>query len=314
MNPQESGPEEKPFAMQGGADGIRAELGLGAPGHKDPSAPPTGWYSRGYLPHYNNPHTLQSVTFRLADSLPQSKLEELEREIHDEDLAKSDAVRRQKIESWLDAGMGCCALKHPALAALMQETLLKFDGDRYRLFAWCIMPNHVHVLMETIDALSKIVQSWKSYTGRWALERNAGLGLGVPGPALWMREYWDRYIRDGDHFDNVRSYIERNPVAAGLCKQPRDWPWSSASVRNALPGNAEPQLSENEGIQAKLGLGAPGVANHPPSRTPSANPSARRRSGSSPFSATSSATATSGITRSGPATATSRTSYLGNTS
>ena len=98
--------------MQGGADGIRAELGLGAPGHKDPSAPPTGWYSRGYLPHYNNPHTLQSVTFRLADSLPQSKLKELEREIHDGDSTKSDAARRKKIESWLDAGMGCCALNY----------------------------------------------------------------------------------------------------------------------------------------------------------------------------------------------------------
>lgn len=93
------------------------------------------------------------------------------------------------------------------------------------------MPNHVHVLMETIAPLSKIVQSWKSFTGRWALERNAELGLGVPGRALWMREYWDRYVRNADHFDNVRAYIERNPVAAGLCQQAGDWPWSSASAQ-----------------------------------------------------------------------------------
>ncbi|MCX6879140.1 MAG: transposase [Verrucomicrobia bacterium] len=271
MNPQASQPQDGQRAKPGGAgeqvaEG-HAEPGLGAPGYapRDPSAPPVGWYSRLYLPHYNNPHTLQSVTFRLADSLPQSKLQQLERELLDVAPEKCDTARRKQIEAWLDAGMGCCALKHPALAALMQETLLKFDGDRYRLIAWCIMPNHVHVLVETIEALSKIVQSWKSFVGRWALARNAELGLGVPGRALWMREYWDRYIRDGDHFDNVLHYIERNPVAAGLCAKPNDWPWSSASARNsasgnAASGNAEPQLGANEEIHAKLGLGAPGDA------------------------------------------------------
>jgi len=244
MNPHDSQPEDGKRAEPGlGAPGERAEQGLGVP--RDPSAPPVGWYSRWYLPHYNNPQTLQSVTFRLADSLPQSKLQQLERDLRDVDPAKCDAVRRKQIEAWLDAGMGCCALKHPALASLMQETLLKFDGDRYRLIAWCIMPNHVHVLMETKDALSKIVQSWKSYTGRWALEKNAELGLGVPGKALWMREYWDRYIRDGNHFDNVLYYIERNPVAAGLCEQPSDWPWSSALAR-IVSGSAEPQLGQRK--------------------------------------------------------------------
>jgi len=222
---------------------IQAKLGLGAPGvpRKDPSASPVGWYSRGYLPHYNNTNTLQSVTFRLADSLPQSKLQQIETELKSMDPRKADAERRKKIEAWLDAGIGCCALKHPTVAALMQETLLKWDGDRYRLIAWCIMPNHVHVSMETKAALSKILQSWKSYTGRWALEKNAELGLGVPGDAFWMREYWDRYIRDGAHFDSVLHYIEQNPVAAGLCKRPTDWPWSSAA---SGPGNAEPQLGK----------------------------------------------------------------------
>lgn len=250
MNPQESEPRAEPPATLDGQEEIRAELGLSAP---------RGWYSRGYLPHYNNPETIQSVTFRLADSLPQIKLREIENELIESPPGKIDAERRKKIETWLDAGIGCCALRDPALASLMQETLLKWDGDRYRLFAWCIMPNHVHVLMETSGALSKIVQSWKSFTGRWALEKNAELGLGVPGAALWMREYWDRYIRDAGHFDNVRAYIEKNPVAAGLCKQASDWPWSSAS-----PGNAEPQLGENEEIRAKLGLGAPAgpIENH----------------------------------------------------
>jgi putative transposase len=202
---------------------------------------------------YNNTLTLQSVTFRLADSLPQSKLQDLERELRVVDPEKSDAIRRKKIEAWLDAGMGCCALRHTALASLMQETLLKFDGDRYRLFAWCVMPNHVHVLMETRHALSKIVQSWKSYTGRWALGKNAELGLGIPGKALWMREYWDRYIRDGAHFDNVLYYIERNPVTAGLCEKPSDWAWSSAKMRSSPPGAPSPS-------SARLGTPSPSSA------------------------------------------------------
>jgi REP element-mobilizing transposase RayT len=167
--------------------------------------------------------------------MPQAKLREIEKELENLPTEKMDSERRKKIEFWLDAGIGCCALKHPQLASLLQDTLLKWDGARYRLFAWCIMPNHVHVLLETTAPLSKIVQSWKSFTGRWAMKKNAELGLGVPGESLWMREYWDRYIRDGDHFDHVRAYIERNPVAAGLCKEACEWPWSSASSGSAEP-------------------------------------------------------------------------------
>lgn len=185
-------------------------------------------YTRGYLPHYESTLLHQSITFRLADSLPQSKLKELEQELtaYPEDL--QDIERRKRIETWLDAGMGCCALRHPRVAELMMETLLKFDGVRYWLCAWCVMPNHVHVLMRPEKPLSHTIQSWKSYTGRWALAHNAELGLGVPGKAFWMREYWDRYIRDERHFRNVLDYIHENPVKAGLCGRPEEWKWSSA--------------------------------------------------------------------------------------
>ena len=110
----------------------------------------------------------------------------------------------------------------------MQDTLQKFDGERYRLIAWCIMPNHVHVLIEPKTSLPKIVQSWKSYTGRWAMALNAKLGLGVPGNAFRMRDYWDRYIRNERHLQSIIHYIHENPVKAGLCQTALDWPWSSA--------------------------------------------------------------------------------------
>ncbi len=202
-----------------------AKLGLGAP---------RGWHSRGYLPHFDKPGVLQSITFRLADSLPQGKLEALERELSLLPAGSVEVERRKQIEQWLDAGMGCCALRHPAVANVVEETLLKFDAERYRLLAWCIMPNHVHVLIEADDTLGRIVQSWKSFTGRWALQKNAELGLGVPGETFWMRDYWDRYVRDINHFRNVVDYIHRNPVEAGLCRTAIEWPWSSAELASEV--------------------------------------------------------------------------------
>ena len=187
-----------------------------------------GWHSRGYLPHLDAPALLQSITFRLADSLPQERLRQLEQELATRPDNEREKWKRERIEAWLDAGMGCCALRHPRLAALMQNTLLYFDGSRYRLLAWCVMPNHVHVLIEQQAPLSKIVQSWKSYTGRWALAHAAELGISVPGKRFWMRDYWDRYIRDQHHLNAVIAYIHNNPVKAGLCKNPHEWMWSSA--------------------------------------------------------------------------------------
>src|SRR5215203_4678474 len=88
-----------------------AELGLGVP----------RWHSRGYLPHFDARDTLQSVTFRLADSLPQSVLRELEHDLKAPEPRLANVERRRKIE--VDSGLGCCALGLPKLPALMQETL-----------------------------------------------------------------------------------------------------------------------------------------------------------------------------------------------
>lgn len=205
------------------------------PGPDESAPPPTGWHSRGYLPHLDVPGLVQSVTFRLADSLPRETLRRLERELAARPPSARDRHRRVRIDQWLDAGMGCCALGHPRLAAVVQDALLCFDGDRYRLIAWCVMPNHVHVLLEPDRSLARIVQSWKSYTGRWALVRNTELALGIPGSALWMRDYWDRYVRDERHLATVMDYIHRNPVKAGLCPTPGVWPWSSAAFFVDVP-------------------------------------------------------------------------------
>ena len=226
-----------------------AQLEFGAP-----SGPPStrsaqaprclGWHSRGYLPHFDCPEVMQFITFRLADSLPQTVLDELERELSNVPENERSRERYRRVEHWLDQGLGCCALKHPRMAEVVQKSLLLFDSERYRLIDWCVMPNHVHVLIEPRMSLSKIIQSWKTFTGRWGLAHSAELELGVPGKNFWMREYFDRYIRDEEHFNKAVAYIHNNPVKAGLCAAPEDWPWSSVDFDRLTTAQFETESQE----------------------------------------------------------------------
>jgi len=93
-----------------------ADADVGAPTANGVVGAPKEWYSRGYLPHRDAKELLQAVTFRLADSLPQEKFTLLEAELLELPENQRSTHRRQKIEQWLDAGMGCCALHHPKLA------------------------------------------------------------------------------------------------------------------------------------------------------------------------------------------------------
>jgi REP element-mobilizing transposase RayT len=234
--------------------------------------PHQGWHSRGYLPYWDPPGMIQSVNFRLGDSLPQSVLQKWKqdfgfvleqagrfsgappflgapasrRRVDMDNLplgtrrrdasapgAKADSQRgreielRRRIEEYLDAGHGECWLRRPEIARVVESTLFHFDGQRYRLLAWCIMPNHVHALIETREGfpLADVMHSWKSYMSHEAnklLQRSG---------AFWQREYLDRFVRNAEHYENVVAYIEENPVKAGLAKITTDWPWSSAKFR-----------------------------------------------------------------------------------
>ena len=197
---------------------------------------PLGWHSRGYHPHLDHPEAVQSVGFRLSDSVPAALLKRWrgERDETSEDETPSAPSNRlraarlaRRISRYEDAGYGACHLRRPEIAALVQSTLLHDDGDLYRLVEWCVMPNHVHVLVEPLGSrLPDIVQCWKSVTAR-----RANRLLGRAGP-FWMRDYYDRYIRDSRHLHMARRYILMNPVAAGLCREPAEWRWSSARLRS----------------------------------------------------------------------------------
>jgi len=173
------------------------------------------------------------VTFHLADSLPQTVVVQLEAELKTLPAEQRDAERRKRLEGWIDAGHGSCALRNPAIADLVQASLLAFDSQRYRLVAWVVMPNHVHLLFQLIKGwtLAKIVASWKKFTARLICDDRRASGEGTGGPD-WHREYWDRYIRDRRHLEKAIEYIHLNPVNAGLVITAADWRWSSAHSGN----------------------------------------------------------------------------------
>jgi REP element-mobilizing transposase RayT len=108
-----------------------------------------------------------------------------------------------------------------------EDAILHFDGRRYRILAWCIMPNHVHVVVEPISAnkLGTIVHTWKSFSAK-----QANRALGRSGP-FWHRDYFDRFIRDEGHLARTVDYVENNPVKAGLVSATTAWPWSSGRFR-----------------------------------------------------------------------------------
>ncbi len=172
-----------------------------------------GWHERGYLPHRDEPGLVQFVTFCLFDSL--SDLSEGEREDGEIDAA-------------LDQGHGGAYLRNPAVAECVESALIHFHEDRYKLRAWCVMPNHVHALFETMNTpMRRVVESWKKYTAPRAnrlLDRRG---------RFWEAEYWDTFMRDAEHERETMRYIEENPVKAGLVTRARDWPWSSARRRDA---------------------------------------------------------------------------------
>ena len=216
-----------------------------------PANPPnplrSGIHSRGYLPHVKREGSSYFVTFRLADSLPKEVLFKIQSQraerlirFHAEQEAakKSGAVAPQnstleeierdyfrQVEGYLDRGCGECWLRRPDLANVVAGAIRFFEGVRYRLDAWVVMPNHVHVVLwpMTNRTVSEIVQSWKRFTAR-----EANKVLNRTGHPFWQPEPFDHWIRNDEEHARCCRYVVNNPVKARLCVTPEAWRWSSA--------------------------------------------------------------------------------------
>ena len=158
-------------------------------------------HSRGYIPHIEGAD-YQFVTYRLFDSLPKKVLL---------DVMYFDAEKQFKyLNHYLNQGLGSCLLRFKKNAEIVIKGWQHFDALRYKVVAYVVMPNHVHILIKVLKnfKLSEIVHSWKSFTAKKIKTDEVD--------KVWFREYFDRYIRDEDHFNRVIDYIKQNPVKAGL--------------------------------------------------------------------------------------------------
>jgi REP element-mobilizing transposase RayT len=210
----------------------------------------TGYHKRGYLPHLKVEGGTYWVTFRLHDSLPQEvlkKLEEERKEWEKQQLLKKiipkDIARQWKqlyskrTQAYLDAGMGACWLKRDGIGGFVAKAIRFFEGSRYDLHAWVVMPNHCHVMVTPREAwtLSSILHSWKSYTGT-----EANRILRRVGEPFWQSESYDHLVRNDQEFYLICDYTINDPQSAELCAKPEDWKFSSAFVqKDSITASAE---------------------------------------------------------------------------
>ncbi len=183
-------------------------------------------YKGSRLPHWNCENAIYHICFRLADSIPDEKqtqwLEERKLlfystsfkngRLNREEQQRLKYLFSDRIGKYLDAGYGESHLRKPEVALIVQETLKHFDGLRYYLHAWSIMPNHVHVIVEPAVGyeIKRIVHTWKSYSAH-RINKN----LHINGQ-FWGQESYDHIIRSEKEYWFQVEYVWSNPDKAGL--------------------------------------------------------------------------------------------------
>ncbi len=199
--------------------------------HQDAQRPISPFFNKdaltekysGWLPHWRQASKLYFVTFRLNDSVAQDRLRAWTEENRiwlschpqpwsDHDWKEYHERFTERMEAFLDAGYGSCVLALPDIGKLTEDALHHFDGNRYRLGDYVVMPNHVHVLVQPAgdQDLSSILHSWKSFTAKQANQLRGTSG------AFWQDEYFDHLVRSEAQYNKFCRYILENPSQANL--------------------------------------------------------------------------------------------------
>jgi REP element-mobilizing transposase RayT len=184
-----------------------------------------------YLPHWTLENGIYHARFRLFDSLPAKirndlavEKEALYVKIHNPasnltigEKKKFAALYTENVEKLIDAGHGACWLKEDPIAEIVVGVLNFFNDQRYKLYSWCIMPNHVHVIVQPLGGfkLEGILKSWKAFSAH-----RANILLKRTGQ-FWLYENFDRLIRSEDDLQKKIHYVISNPIQAGL----GNWKW-----------------------------------------------------------------------------------------
>lgn len=187
---------------------------------------------RGYsYPHKERENAIYHIGFRLYDSIPQTTIRELQikrvqmktrvmeaqGQLSEYDCEQIDRLFSSEIERLIDNGYGSCIFNENKNCEIMCNVLTSDSGSKYELYAWCIMPNHIHVLMSLLEKnkLADVVHAWKSAASHLINKKRNAIGR------LWQRDYFNRIIRDYNHYLRTKEYIWNNPDKAGL----HDWSW-----------------------------------------------------------------------------------------
>ena len=183
-------------------------------------------FYRRNLPHWQPEGTSIFLTWRLFGSLPGAKCGPVQTP------PQTEGQRFRMLDRQLDlASSGPTWLKDPQVAECVVHTLFlaEKEWELYDLFAWVVMANHVHLLLQPHKTLREVTRAVKNTSAR-----EANRILGRTGLPFWQHESYDHWVRDGCEFERVVGYIERNPVSAGLVERPEDWLWSSAAPEPTL--------------------------------------------------------------------------------
>ena len=198
----------------------------------DPASPCSIIQKR--LPHWTQAGVLCFVTWRAADSLPQAVLARLDHQIAEllrsrgldpagdwkRQLSQRDSRQRGEVQwklfatrdKFLDKGYGECLLARSDSSRLIEDSLKKFDGERYFLTDAVVMPNHLHFIAAFADEATFLKQctDWKRYMAR-GINRLSGRS-----GSFWQVDQFDHLIRSLEQFEFYRKYIAENPIQAGL--------------------------------------------------------------------------------------------------
>ncbi len=212
---------------------------------------------RRNLPHIYPVGATFFITFRLQNSLPYSIINKLK-----EDFAiklievkaaqwldpNAEILRQQKLffkkyDSALDKiHNGVNYLKNPKVAKIVADKIHQYDGKFYELLCYCIMPNHVHLLIDTsiqiqgkdpikvtdkeytqVDKILKLIKGGSAYEINKLLNRRG---------EFWQKESYDHYVRSGKELSNIIWYIVKNPLKAGLVKDWEDYKFTYYMVKD----------------------------------------------------------------------------------
>ncbi len=184
-------------------------------------------------PHWSQAGTVVFITFRTHDSIPREVLDRWEREkqewlrirrhpvghwsevvptLTEPERREFQKEFRRCREDFLDTCHGRCWLRQAELSKVVADSLLHFDGQRYRMGDFVVMPNHVHLLavFESVERMSDQCASWLHWT---AVKINQAIG---ETGKFWQQEPFDHLVRSPEQYEYLRRYIAENPQKAGL--------------------------------------------------------------------------------------------------